>query len=658
MCCGGPLRASALRSKRSTLPFRHSQRDSKVAPAPALRLAASLVGAATGVPPHPMKPTGGLLPRLFCVLAGVCVGAFAPAAPEPKVEMSVQLPPFIIEQPAGPKWRYTRIPRFEILSRCHDLTTGQLTHAFHRANQLLGLVLPERFQLALDVPQILIFYDEKLWPVAEQQAVAAMLRTHPPARPDADPAPAAPPRARLEPATGARFLGLGSAPAKGAGTTSFFSNLMLSDADVIVTFALVSDSTIDPRRSYLTGAYVGNLLQSRAPALPDWFTAGFMRLYDRMEFADNTVTIKPRSWDASAVSAPPAPDSTGRDEPTDLTRIASRQDTRPLKARRALELGQQTMTPPQANPGDLSRRDALAATPPAPAPDPELRLPLAGLIGAAAPDGDLGPWLEQAELVVAWGLDPANGRADAFWMWLDRTATEPATETLFQACLGLDYAAATRSLIAYAARPRGLRWVLSEALTLPPAEPLEDATPRQIARLKGEWERLEARYVRKNLPDLEAHYVSLARRTFRRAYDRDDRDPRLLASLGLLELDAGNKTEAAPLLAGAVQAGVVRPRAYFELARLRYDALVGRSTRNDGKFPADQIEPVVQALLAGMKQSPPFPAAYELLAHVAQQSIEPPSNEVLYSLEAGACLFSKKRDRLLELSIGSVNNPP
>ena len=392
----------------------------------------------------------------------------ARAATEPKVEMTVQLPPFIIEQPAGPKWRYTRIPRFEILSRCHDLTTEQLALAFHRANQMLGLVLPERFQLALDVPQALIFYDEELWPVAEQQAVAAMLKAQPPARPDAPPTPGTPPRVQLEPVTGAKLLGAGPPPGA-AVRDSFFSNLMLTDADSITTFALVSKSNIDPQRSYLTTAYVRNLLQNRTPALPDWFTEGFMRLYDRIIFEGHTITIKPLRWDAVVVQQSPAlPETTS--------------DAAPLRARRALELGQQPLN--LASPGEQFRRNAPTAKPNEAAPEPELRLPLSGLVEGVVPAGDLSAWLEQAELLVSGGIDPANDRADAFWRWLDRLGTEPATEALFQECLDLDYAAAARSVIAYSVNHRGVRWTLPDHLARPPVQPLEDATPRQIARLR------------------------------------------------------------------------------------------------------------------------------------------------------------------------------
>ena len=125
------------------------------------------------------------LPRIV-LLALAAAGPLA-AAPATKTEMTVQLPPFIIEQPGGTRWRYTEIPRFEILSRCNDLATDRLTLAFHRTNQLLGLILPARFQLAMDAPQTVIFYDQELWSPAERAAAIATLfgNQSPPPKPAA-----------------------------------------------------------------------------------------------------------------------------------------------------------------------------------------------------------------------------------------------------------------------------------------------------------------------------------------------------------------------------------------------------------------------------------------------------------------------------------------
>ena len=574
--------------------------------------------------------------------------------------MNVQLPPFIVETTIGPTWRYTEIPRFEILSRCNDLTTEQLALAFHRANQLLNLVLPERFQLALDTPRTLIFYDEKLWPVSEQKAVSAMLRANPPARPDSAPAPNVPPRVQLEPVTGANFLRTNTSSEVPA-TNAFFSNLMLTDADMIVTFALVSASTIDPRRAYLTSAYVSNLLNSRAPTLPDWFTAGYMRLYDRMNFEENTVTVKPLRWNVVIEDrSRPETDQNAPDETTDILRIASEQGNKRLSARRAIELGRRSVDHPNVDSENQSRRNALSASTKEATPDLKLLLPLAGFLDGVVPAGDLGPWIEQAELFVSWGIDPVNGRVDAFWNWVDRSSREPVTEAMFEEHLGMDFAAATRSIIAYATNHRGIRWVLPEDLSQLPPHRLENASPLQIARIKGEWERLEARYVRKNQPDLEEHYVALARRTLRKPYDRGDRDPRLLASIGLLELEAGDESTAKAFLEEAVSGGVVRPRAYYELARMRYNYLLGRSTRNDGKYSVEQIDYILQPLLIGARQDPPLSAIYELMAHACVFGVEPPQGDVLATLARGAELFPRNtvlRRQVAAFEAGNTTTP-
>jgi hypothetical protein len=589
---------------------------------------------------HPMQYSGRWIHRVL--LAALMFGVGATAAPETKTEMSVQLPPFIVESTIGPAWRYTKIPRFEILSRCNDLTTERLAQAFHRANQFLDLVLPDRFQLALDAPQALIFYDKKLWPVAEQQAVVAMLQAHSPAHPEDTATPDTPPRVRFEPIVDARLSD--SVPqTKSTASHVFFNNLMLTDADMIVTFVLASAATVDPRATYLTPAYVGNLLHQRTPALPNWFTAGFLRLYDRMEFEDNTVTVKPVRWDAVVRSG-------GQEEGVERGNDFTRPSSQRLKARRALELGQQPLHLPQAAPGDQFRRDASAASPKDPAPEPQLRLPLAGFFGGATPAYDLDTWLTQAELFVSWGIDPANGRTAAFWTLLERAAEQPLTETVFQECLGLDFATAAREIIAYSIDHRGIRWTLSEDLARSPSMMLQDATPSQIARIKGEWERLEAHYVRMHQPDLEGHYVALARRTLRKPYDRGDRDPCLLASLGLTELEAGDQPSARIYLEEAVSGDVVRPRAYYALARLRYDHLFGRSTRNDGKFTAEQTDPILQPLLVAARQAPPLPAVYELMTHVCFNRVEPPPPEVLDALAQGVRFFPHNDDLVRQVA--------
>lgn len=515
-------------------------------------------------------------------IALIGLSAVAWAAPETKVEMSVQLPPFIVEQPSGPRWRYLRLPRFEVLSRCDGLTTEQVALGFHRANRLLGEIVPERFQVAFDGPQAVILYDQKLWSAAEQEAALVLLGKAP-----GEVGRTSGLRQALEPASGAGVLtGRDAAPRSGG---SFFRNLMLADADTMTTFVLVSDAAIDPQASYLAPAYVRGLLQNRAPALPAWFISGFMQLYGRMEFRGPSVSVRVGRWE------------------------------------HGVEAGG------VADPRFLPWADLLADRP--------------------APDGDLGRWLAQCELFVAWGLDPDGGRRAGFWQLVERAASDAMNESLLRECLGVGYAELAGPLSGYGTTARTLRWALSDDGARLPGK-LEDASSRQVARIKGEWERLEVRYVRKHGPELAEHYVGLARGTLRRAYDRGDRDPQLLASLGLLEFESGDKVAATSYLEQAAQGGVVRPRAYFELARLRYDRLFGRSTRSDGRYTAEQVDSIVQPLLTGIRQAPPLAASYELLAHVAGQGVEEPSAEVRAALAEGARLFPARRERLLDLATG------
>jgi len=504
--------------------------------------------------------------------AAMAVTAAAKPAGE-RVEMTVQLPPFIVERPAGgTTWRYVEIPRFEVLSTCNELTTGQIVAAFHRAHELLGLVLPPKFQVAFATPQALILFDQKLWPENERAAMAVLLPEGTATSPTAEVGPL-PSAARRDPLASTKFTG--RSDSAGTRGRTFFSNLMLSDVDSNTIFALAGEGTLDSERPSLTVPYVSMLLERRTPALPAWFCAGFVQLYQRMEFRSRTATVS------------------------------------------------------------LPRRG-----------DTERLLPLAQLLRDFPPsEADSDHWRADVRLFVCWGLDPDGGRAAAFGRFLDQASAAAPTETTFRECFGIGFDAAIAQIEEYGRQTLRLRWVLpAERDRLPKDSVLVEASSGQIARIKGEWERLEARYVQWIRPELADQYVALARRTLHKAYDRGDRDPRLLATLGLLEAELGEKAAALPFLEESQGGGGARPRAAYELARLRYNSLFGRSRRDDGKFPAAQIEPLLAPLLLAAQQSPPMVAVFHLLAEAATMAVEPPSPEVLSALAAGVRLFPTHRD--------------
>jgi hypothetical protein len=180
----------------------------------------------------------------------------------------------------------------------------------------------------------------------------------------------------------------------------------------------------------------------------------------------------------------------------------------------------------------------------------------------------------------------------------------------------------------------------SDASALP-ALPLRNATDGEIARIRGDWERLEIAYVRARIPALAPKYIEQARRTLLRAYERDDRDPRLLAILGLCEIDAGNDAGARDYLEAAAAMGFVRPRAWLELARLRlagYRALNGPGE----KLSAAQAAEVLTAGFKARAQSPVLPEVYELIAEVWQESGVTPNAGHLAVVAEGVNLFPRR----------------
>ena len=183
-------------------------------------------------------------------------------------------------------------------------------------------------------------------------------------------------------------------------------------------------------------------------------------------------------------------------------------------------------------------------------------------------------------------------------------------------------------------------WIDPGALAPLPRFKVERATPNQIARVRGEWERLAIGHVQRRLPQAREPYLAQARRTLRRAFDAGDHDPRLLATMGLCEIDAGNPAGAREFLEPAVAGGVVRPRAYYELARLRF-AELRRGEPETKPFPRAKLAPVIQPLQQALNQAPPLPEVFTLLAEAWARCEISPRTAEFAELETGARLFAR-----------------
>jgi len=538
---------------------------------------------------------------LLAVTPALFARASAPDDPEKDL---VKLPPFIVEaNREGPIWQYAQMPGFEILSRCYEAKSRALARAYFQAHRLHTALLPERFLMRFDVPTKLIFYDENLWPLERQEAVAAMLRALPmlpeKLRNDAG-APSAFDRLRDPDPLFSRALARGGDAADSGRPvqpvakpiSTFFTDMRLTDEDAVIIFALVPEGYNQVFATFLRPTYLAKLLGGRTPTLPPWFVGAFLDLYGRLVIGDDTLTLAPMVLGSAEAT------TAAQENPESVVR-----SFRPL-----LELF---------------------------ATDAQSRMTA----------GDGGDRVAAMELLlfVRWALDPAGGsRREAFLTFVEQSCTHPATEKTFRDCFGRSSAEVLETVAAYL--PHALRHDVTWH-----AQPIEipefsfgPATAGQIARIRGDWERLETAYVRRTSPELEEKYFTKAQRTLQHAYENNERDPRLLAVLGLCELDAGKATEARTYLEAAAEGAVVRPRVYLELARLRLGQEL--ATARDEKLSRAEAMGLLALLSTARNQAPALEGVYGLTAEIWEQCADAPEADDRAVLAEGLRLFPRSAE--------------
>lgn len=392
----------------------------------------------------------------------------------------------------------------------------------------------------------------------------------------------------------------------GRGRVQFLPNLRLEDRDMTALFAYLDDANFDGSRLFLSPDYVRFMLQRRTPMLPPWVIEGVLAIYLQANLAADPITVRSFEWLSVAES-----------------RALERDPERP---RTLLAMADLFASGAWQGPAEDDRRPKI--------------------------------WRAQAALFVRWALDPRHpGMREAFWKFAARAAEETVTEPVFEQCFGFGFSEMRDRLSDYL--PRAVR----DSLRIPrgklppiPKPEVTPATPEQIARLRGEWERMEVPYVKARHAAFADRYADQARRTLRRVVAQGDADPRVVAALGLCELDAGDEKEARGFLEAAVAANVWRPRAFYELALLRYNQLEGVQTM-DRRYSAGEIAPVVSLLRTAITRAPPLPEAYLLLAGTWLRCREAPPEEDFVTLARGAKLFGRLpvisyRVALLQLAHG------
>ena len=531
--------------------------------------------------------------RHFCLLLLLFAALMLPRVGRAQDDSAVPLPPFIVEEVnKGPPWRYGQLPGFEILSRCSDRTTRSLSEAHYRLHQLFDLLVPEKLQLTFAAPKVIIYYDEELQNASSREVIASMVRN------SAKDAPDAPTPVDFPGRFGSRGLPVAVNPAR---RSYFLPNLRLSDKDAMTVFALVRDGSFDSDHLVLTRDYVDYLLLDRTPTLPGWYATGVLGLYDRMDFELGSLTFNPLVWIS--------------EKETD----AVKKDPKTARALRPMAQFLTTAVPARDGPEAEQLRDL---------------------------------WRAQAALFVRWALDGKTpAQRAAFFDFVAHASDVPVTDEVFQRGFGVDFATADAQLAAY--RSVAIR----KSMTLRPEHSikipklaLRNATDTEIARLKGDWERLEVGFVKKRSPELAPKYLEQARRTLLRAYDRGERDAPLLANLGLCECDAGDDVRAREFLEAAARRGPIRPRANYELGRLRFAELDAAPEGAGGKFTTTQLTQILTPLFAARAQPPALPEVYELIARVWSRSAFAPTRGHLAVLEEGVRLFPRRIELVYQLA--------
>jgi hypothetical protein len=231
-----------------------------------------------------------------------------------------------------------------------------------------------------------------------------------------------------------------------------------------------------------------------------------------------------------------------------------------------------------------------------------------------------------------------------FIKFLSRLGSESPTEAMFKECVGKDYKQMGLELRGYIdfTDYKSMQYTAKkgESLPEPPSFTLRDATESEAGRIVGEVLRFGG-------------HTEEARMALIAPYIRGERDPQLLAALGLAERLAGKNDRALKFLEAASTAKVERPRAYLELARLRYTQ-IGAKADATQKLNEAQVTQMLAPLLVARKQRPPMAQVYALMAEIWSRSERVPTRDEFMILLEGVQTFPRNVPLVLQVTMLSV----
>lgn len=388
-------------------------------------------------------------------------------------------------------------------------------------------------------------------------------------------------------------------PPVSSGQPASFGSIRLP-GEIISHWNNLIKRTLDDRESFALNLWPGTffysatfrfhtrtLLQRRTPAAPAWLSAGLLGGYGIYREGvywypgNRTKRILHANWHSR--------------EELDVARTLS------FEAGKQLDKGKRPLSPSLLQPFLTDFPALFESAPPAMEDAAEAR------------------WACTAALFSRWGIYGRQRpeQVAQFWLFADRASREPVNEQLFRDCFGQSYAEVRAELSWYLAIALTEDAITTARMEPPPKIKFREATNAEVARVRGEWERMESVALAAQFPELAESARTQAAATLNRAYKTGNRDPRLLASLGLLAMDAGDYQTAHNHLEAAVVGRVTGPRVYLETARLRWAA---SRLDDEGTLAPEALAGVIDLLMTAEQQGPPLAAVYLLLANATMQA--------------------------------------
>jgi hypothetical protein len=122
-------------------------------------------------------------------------------------------------------------------------------------------------------------------------------------------------------------------------------------------------------------------------------------------------------------------------------------------------------------------------------------------------------------------------------------------------------------------------------------------------------------------------------------YVRGERDPYLLASLGMYERKHGEPERARKFLEAAYAGKAKNPEAVLELARIRHADAVAKPAAPDQRLSAAQVASIIEPLVFVRRVPPHLPGLYDLMADTWIRSEAKPKRDDIVPVIEGAQLF-------------------